>query len=124
MSELTPVAVESKLRQLVTALSRAQMDLREARDDEVEKELAWKAAHRRALLDPGRPRVERGGYTTAELGAWVDEQCADEYDAFRVAEARRKAAEDLLRVTRDQSTVVQTLARSVQQAYATAGTVS
>lgn len=118
---LTPVQIESKLRGLVTALTKSQKDLSEARDAEVEAELGYKAAHRRALLDPERPRVERGGFTTAELAAWVDERCSDEYGAYRVAEARRKAAEDFLRVTRDQASVVQTLARSVQQAYGMAG---
>lgn len=120
---LTPIAVESKLRGLVNTLARSQKVLASVRDAEVDTKHAYEAARRSALLSPDRPRVERGGMTTAERDAWVDQQCADQRRAYDIAEAARKAAEDHLRVTRDQASVVQTLARSVQQAFSMAGAV-
>lgn len=119
---LSPVDIEQKLRGLVNSLAAAYKDLAEARDAEVHAKHAYEAKHRAALLDPNRPRVERGGMTTAERDAWVADRCADQREAYDVAEVVRKAAEDHLRVIRDQASVVQTLARSVQQAYSMAGT--
>lgn len=124
MSEpLTPVAVESTLRSLVTALTRAQQDLADARDSEVTAKHTYESRRRRAQLDPDRPRVERGGFTVAEFAAWVDDQCVTEREAYEIAEVARKSAEDHLRVTRDQGSIAQTLARSVQQAFSMAGAV-
>ncbi len=119
MSDLTPVMVESKLRSIVTELTRAQQNLSAERDVEVEAELAWKAAYRKAMF--AAPAVTRGGVTTAERDAHVEEACAGEYRVFRLAEARRKAAEDHLRVTRDQGVLCASLAKSVDTAYRMAG---
>jgi hypothetical protein len=119
---LSPVGIEQKLRNLVNQLAAAYKDLAEARDAEVHAKHAYESEHRAALLSPDRPRVERGGMTTAERDAWVAEQCVDKREAYDIAEVVRKAAEDHLRVVRDQASVVQTLARSVQQAYSMAGT--
>lgn len=119
---LSPVDIEQKLRALVNNLAAAYKELAEARDGEVHAKHAYESKHRAALLDPDRPRVERGGLTTAERDAWVEDQCAEQREAYDIAEVVRKAAEDHLRVIRDQASVVQTLARSVQQAYSMAGT--
>jgi hypothetical protein len=119
---LSPVDIERKLRELVNNLSAAYKDLAEARDAEVHAKHAYEAEHRAALLDPNRPKVERGGMTTAERDAWVADRAAARKQDYDIAEVIRKAAEDHLRVVRDQASVVQTLARSVQQAYSMAGT--
>lgn len=118
---LTPVMVESWLRRLVTALSRAEHDLEVARNAEVDAKHTADSARRRALLGDECPKVTRGGVTTAERDAWVDQECEQEQHAADFAEATRKAAEDHLRVVRDQGSIVQTMARSVQQAFAMAG---
>lgn len=118
---LTPVQVERRLRQLVTALSKAKNDLEQARNVEVDAKHAYQSARRRALLSSDCPKVTRGGYTTAERDAWVDDQAAELEMAFDRAEATRKAAEDHLRTTRDQAVVVATLAKSVNTAYQMAG---
>lgn len=120
--ELTPVKVEQKLRSLVNDLTRAQQALANARDAEVEAKHAFEAAHRRALLSDERPKVTRGGWTTAERDAWVDDKAWQQRRQYELAEAKRKAAEDHLRTLRDQSMLVATLAKSVNQAYAVAGT--
>lgn len=119
---LSPVDIERKLRQLITELTHAQQALGEARDAEVSTKHVYEAAQRRAFFSPSCPKVVRGGTTTAERDAWVAEQCFEEKQDYDVAEVVRKAAEDHLRVVRDQASLVQTLARSVQQAYSMAGT--
>ncbi len=121
MSELTPVAIEQKLRSLVTDLTRAQLGLQEARDREVTAKHAYQATHRRAMFSPECPKPGRGGPTVDERNAWVDEQACGEQRAYDIAEAARKAAEDHLRTLRDQSMIVAVLAKSVHQAYNLAG---
>ena len=117
----TPVGVESRLRSLVTELTKAQQSLSSARDTEVRNKHAYEAARRKALLSEECPKVARGGLTTAERDAWVDEQVKDERWLYGVAEARREAAQDHLRVVRDQAMVVMALSKSISAAYAVAG---
>ena len=94
---LTPLAIESKLRQLVTELTRAQSSLALARDLEVDAKHAWERARRRALLSEKSPKVTRGGYTTAERDAWVDDQVTDLRFAYDRAVVTRESAQDHLR---------------------------
>ncbi len=118
---LSPVDIEHRLRQSITELTRAQDDLRQARDAETDAELAYQSAHRRVLLSPECPPVRRDGYTAAERDAWVAQRVEDEYAAYRHAEARRKAAEDHLRTAREISSNVQSLGAMVRSAYQLAG---
>lgn len=118
---LTPVEVERKLRRLVNDLARAQVALREARDKEVAARHAFESAQRREILSGDCPKVARGGYTTAERDAWVAQRVELQQRAYDWAKAAREAAEDHLRVLRDQSMVVMSLGRSVNAAYAMAG---
>lgn len=118
---LTPVAVERKLRQIFNDMSRAQNVLSEARDIEVAAKHGYERAHRMAMLSDACPKVTRGGYTTAERDAWVDEKCSILRQAYEVAEARRKAAEEHLRTLYQQGTLAAVLAKSVHQAYAMSG---
>jgi len=119
---LTPVAVERKLRALVNDLARAQAMLRDARDVEVATKHAYERAHRVAMLSADCPKVTRGGFTSAERDAWVDQQCGELREAYEVAKVTREAADDHLRTLRDQSMIVMSLSRSVNTAYAMAGT--
>ena len=118
---LTPLAVEAKLRQLVTDLTRAQAALAQARDLEVDARHEYDRAKRRALLSEKSPKVTRGGYTVAEQSAWVDEQCADLKFSADKATVVREAAQDRLRVLLAQSEIVRSLGASVRQAYDMAG---
>ncbi|MFN2636823.1 MAG: hypothetical protein ABR585_07350 [Gemmatimonadaceae bacterium] len=117
----TPVGVESRLRALVGDLTHAQQQLALARDTEVRAKHAYEAAKRRALLSEGRPKVTRGGTTTAERDAWVDEQAKRECWQHALAESHREAAQDHMRVVRDQAMVVMALGKSVTAAYNVAG---
>ena len=118
---LTPVAVEAKLRHLVTELSQAQIALRQARDLEVDKRHEYDRARRKALLSEKSPKVTRGGYTVAEQAAWVEGECADlKFDADK-ATVIREAAQDRLRVLLAQAEIVRSLGASVRTAYETAG---
>ena len=113
---LTPLAVEAKLRQLVTELSRAQSALRQAHE--------YDRAKRRALLSEKSPKVTRGGYTVAEQSAWVDDQCADLKLKSDKATVVREAAQDHLRVLLAQAEIVRSLGASVRQAYELAGSTA
>ena len=120
---LTPLDVERKLRQFVGDLTRAQAELREARDAEVDARHEYDRARRRALLSDKSPKVTRGGYTVAEQAAWVEEECADLKLAADRATVVREAAQDRLRVLLAQAEIVRSLGASVRQAYELAGTV-
>jgi len=117
----TPVGVESRLRQLVTDLSHAQRALAQKRDAEVAAKHVYQAARRGAILAPDSPKVTRGGYTTADRDAWVDDNTANEHIRYDVAVAAREAAQDHLRVVRDQAMIVMALANSIRTAYSVAG---
>ena len=118
---LTPLAVEAKLRNLVSELTRAQIALRQARDQEVDRRHDYDRAKRRALLSEKSPKVTRGGYTVAEQTAWVDSECSDlKYDADK-ATVVREAAQDHLRVLLAKAEIVRSLGASVRQAFDMAG---
>lgn len=119
---LSPVDVEQKMRGIVNSLTKTQLALAGARDAEVDAEIAYKAAHREAMMSPDGPVVARGGATVAAREAWVDKRCATKWEAYRRAQTARAKAEDLLRVTRDQGVLVASLSKSVDSAYRMAGT--
>jgi len=122
MEPLTPLAVESKLRQLVNDLAAAQSVLRKARDAEVDARHEYDGERRRALLSEKSPKVTRGGYTVAEQSAWVEGECAALKFAADKATVAREAAQDRLRVLLAQAEIVRSLGASVRQAYELAGT--
>lgn len=118
---LTPVAIERRLGQMINDLGRGGALLAGARDAEVSAKHAYGRARRRAVLDPSAPRVARNAATTAERDAWVGEQTADlewEYDKAVVV---REAAQDHLRILREQAELLRSLGASVRQAYELAG---
>lgn len=118
---LSPAQIEQKLRQCVTELTRAEQQLRAARDSEVSAELAYRKAHRRALLAPDSPKVSRGGFTVTERDAWVEESCADQFEAYRLAQVTCQAAQDHVRTVRDIASTVQSISALVRQAFSMAG---
>ena len=114
---LNPVQIESKLRSLVTEMTKAQQALAKQRDIEVGAEISYQRARDAVETPP----VVRGGFTVAERDALIDRVTRDEWEAWRRATETRKSAEDYLRVVREQASVVQSLARSVTTAYGLAG---
>jgi hypothetical protein len=92
-------------------LTMAQRAVARARDAEVEAAEAYRMAKVKARLSEDIPKARRGenGVTAADREAWVDRQTADERFAHAVAEAAREAAQDHLRVVRDQASVVQSM---------------
>jgi len=122
MEDLTPIDCERRLRSLVTQMSQAQTELRNARDAEVDRKHEYEAAKRRAFLSADCPKPTRGGFTVADREVWVDDACAEEQRAYDIATARREAAKDHLQTIRDQAMVVMSLLRSVSTAYALSGT--
>src|SRR5690606_21536119 len=106
---------------LTTELTHAHQPLPRARDGEVRAKHSFDAARWRALFSGECPKVARGGYTTAVRDSWVDEQVKTSRYQYDVAVAKREAAQDHLRVVRDQSMIVMALASSIRAAYAVAG---
>ena len=121
LEPLTPVAIEQRLRFLYNQLARAAKLLAEARDVEVRKRHDYLSARRRVILSGMAPKVSRGQYTAADRDAFVDSQVEDAEFEYRVAEAAREAAQDHLRITRDQAEIVRSLGVGVRQAYELAG---
>lgn len=125
MSDLwTPAGIENRLTGLVTELTKAQVALANARDAEVDAKHRYERAKRRALLGEDRPKVTRGGYTTAERDAWVDQKVDEERFAYDKAVVIRESAQDHLRVVRDQAEIIRSLGASVRTAYDVAGRAS
>lgn len=110
--QLTLGEVLQRLHTVHNDMAAAQRSLRECRDKEVEAAEALRRAVVLATLSDECPKPRRGenGVTVAARDAWVDQQVADQRFAAAVAEAVRKSAEDALRVSRDQASVVQSLA--------------
>jgi hypothetical protein len=121
---LTPVDIERRLKALLNDLTRAQASLAQARDIEVDRKHDYERERRRAILSEKSPKVTRGGYTTADRDAWVDDQVADLRLAYDRAVVTRESAQDHLRVLRDQAEIVRSLGASVRQAYELAGATS
>lgn len=117
----SPVDVERRLIECVNQLTKAQNALKEARDKETNAEIAYKSAYRRAMLSKDCPKVTRGGYTTSERDAWVEEQCDQPWQDYRFAKTTRESAEDHLRIQRDIGNVVQSIGALVRTAYSMAG---
>ena len=109
--QLTLQDVLQRLHTVHQDMAAAQRAVRQARDREVEAEAVLRRAIVAATLSGDCPKPKRGenGVTVADRDAWVDQRVEDERFQAAVAEAVRKSAEDALRVSRDQASVVQSL---------------
>lgn len=109
--QLTLPQVLQRLHDVHHELASGQKILARARDAEVTALEALRMATARATLSPDCPRPKRGenGVTVADRDSWVDQEVEAERQAAMGAEAHRKAAEDYLRVVRDQASVVQSM---------------
>lgn len=117
MEDLTPLDCERKLRAIVNEMSRAEKELRLARDKEIDKKHEYQAAKRAAFLSKDCPRPTRGGYTVADREVWVDDQAAKEERDYDTAVARRQDAKDHLDTVKEQANSVQSLLRSAWKAF-------
>lgn len=119
---LTPVQVEAKLTGLVNEMYAAQKTLATSRDTETAAEIDYKRARARTTLRQDCPKPTRGGYTTSDKDAWIDEQVLAEWTAYKVATTAREVAQDNLRVVLAVAETVRSLGASVRIAYSLAGT--
>lgn len=125
MSEsLTPVDIERRLIQIVTDITRAQSELRKARDWETESEIALKRARLIASHRDDCPAPVRGGVTVGQRDEWIDRQCFEAWSAQRQAETAREIAQDGLRTVLAVAETVRSLGASVRMAYQLAGTAA
>jgi hypothetical protein len=121
---LNPVQVEQKLIRCVNDLYAAEKALAQARDAETNAELEYRKYHRRALLSDECPKVTRGGFTVTERDAWVEEQCKEWFEDYRLSQMRCQAAQDHVRTVRDVASAVQSISSLVRQAYSIGGASS
>ena len=116
----TPPGAEAALMTLSEALEQARRALAEASDAEVDAELARDAARRTWLLSDECPRagVFDGVRTTvAQVEAWVGDRIQDQERSYRLAKARREAAEKYLSVVGKQLSAQQSISKSVGSSY-------
>lgn len=118
---LTPVAAERRLVTLDTEMTKAELALRRARDEEVNAKHTYEAARRQAGFHKDCPLVARGGATVDMRKQWIDDQCAAQQRAYDLKTAAREAAQDHHRTVRDQAMVAMALLRSVTTAYNMSG---
>lgn len=122
--QLTLQDVLQRLHTVHQDMAAAQRAVREARDREVEAEAVLRRAIVATTLSADCPKPKRGenGVTVADRDAWVDQRVEDERFKAAVAEAVRKSAEDALRVSRDQASVVQSLSALMRAEMQLSGT--
>lgn len=121
---LTPVMAEKRLQWLDNEMTRAELALRTARDNEVAAKHEYEAARRQAGFDKECPRVGRGSATVDERKQWIDDRCATQQRAYDLNVAAREGAQDHHRTVRDQAMVAMALLRSVTTAYNVSGVAS
>lgn len=118
---LTPVMAEKRLQALDNEMTKAELALRTARDEEVEAKHVWEAARRQAGFSKDCPRVARGAATVDERKQWIDDQCANQQRTYDLKVAAREAAQDHHRTVRDQAMIAMALLRSVTTAFNMSG---
>ena len=116
----TPPGAESALQSYSEALDGAVEKLEQARNAELEAEEARDAAKWEALLSDECPQtgVKDGKrITVAYRDAWVAREIAREESAYRAAKVVRQAASAHLGKLNSQSSIQQTIAKSVTSSY-------
>lgn len=121
MSDLTPAQIEARLIALVSAITRSQTQLGQARDVEMEAEVALHKAEIRAAFDPDCPKVRRGEATVGDRDNWIDRQVLPEWESHRRAVTAREKAIDYVKAVSAELETVRSLGTSVRQAYSLAG---
>ena len=122
--QLTLGQVLQRLYDVHQLLTSAQQQVASVRNKEVAALEELRMATAKAVLSEDCPKPKRGenGVTVADRDAWVDQQVAAERRAHDGAEAMRKAAEDHLRVVRDQASIAQSMAALMRAEMSLAGT--
>lgn len=117
LESLTPAGVEMWLRRSAQVLAEAQSAVRLARDVLTDLEIAYRRSWRRAMLSADCPVPNRSSVTVAYRDAWVEEECAAEWEAMRMQEVVVESAKDQLKTAHSLASLCQSIASSVRQAY-------
>lgn len=113
----TPVTARNRIRSVGSELVKAEIDLKNARDREVNAKHAYEKALRAAVLSPEAPRVERGGATVTERDAWAESRCEVQKFDYMVAEAIRQAAQTHYAMWDTQAMLAQAILKSIDRAF-------
>jgi hypothetical protein len=117
----TPPGAEAALASFMQALEDAQKALEEAANDEVDAEMDLDEERRALILADKCPQAAGPGRTctVAYQKAWIDAQpgVSGLIREWKHAKARREAAEKVLRVLERNSSLQQSIARSVSNDF-------
>jgi hypothetical protein len=120
---LTPAEAERILKVLYNELGLAQLELRRARDRELDAKKAYVSERKRLLWTRECPHVGRGSddVTVDERDAWIDNKIPDEFWVYEVAQSQRADADDYMSMLRHQVKCVQSISATTRQAYDISG---
>lgn len=113
----TPVTARNRIRAVGSELVKAEIDLKNSRDREVNAKHAYEKALRAAVLSPEAPQVARGGATVSERDAWAEGRCEHQKFDFMVAEANRQAAQTHYATLDTQAMLAQAILKSIDRAF-------
>lgn len=121
-ADMTPAEVDRHLKILRNELAKASLQLRRARDRELECEGLYLKARTKLLLSVDCPNVRGpGGVTVDERDAWLDNQLDNELWIYKEAKVARENAETYMRAVNKQVACIQSLGANARQAYGMAG---
>lgn len=114
---LTPATIEAKVIAGTNRVFHAQVEFAKARDAKTSAEIEFKRARVTSAASENCPSPARGGVTVAERDAWLDTETFSEWEALMRAESALDICNSAVRVNRDILSGLQTVARSVAEAY-------
>lgn len=119
----TPVEVERKLAELMSAVADAELKMRGLLVQEADARQAYERAHIIAAMDPNCPVPGRGagGSTVGERDSWIRGMCQDEYDGLVYAELNVTIQKRYIARLEQQCSLAQTMSKHVLMAYQVAG---
>ena len=116
-TELTPPEVDRHLKTLINELARAQLALRRARTEEIEKQKEYEAAKYKLLLDEECPvPLTNRSITNTHREEWVNAHIPELWWAFVEARNTRQAEWDYLTRLDTQGRLLQSINKNAGQA--------
>lgn len=116
-SHETPVTARARVLRYGSMVTQAELDLKRAREAEVEAMRILRKAKVVAQLSPDAPKVVRGGATVADKLAWVEQAVEDERFALDLATVMRQAAWDHYQRIDKQASLAQSILKSIDNSF-------
>lgn len=124
-AHLTPPEVEQFLILLNNEIAKADRELTEARDRELEAYKIYRLERNKLLLSAECPKVGRsranGDVTVDEREAWIEDQIEDQVWIHETSKVARENAESYVWALKDQFRIVQSLGVFARLSFEAAG---